>query len=501
MRLPFGQHSPHDNVIFFPISYLRYASDNGYKIPNTFLFRDMLSRELAHQIFRSSLTQAFLIGLLSFTQPGIYTAISGLGAGGQATTHTYYVSTVIINSLMTGLAPIFSIFANLFGLKLTLFIGCIGYAIYSSSLYYNSKTGNQVFILVASVILGFSGAAFWTSEGAVVMSYPEKSRRGLFIGIWAFLNKFGGIISGSIVFSLNYSGTKKGQVSLNTYVALLSIQCVGPFLAVALSPPEKVLRKDGTKPETNLAKGNLQQIFRRYVKLVSKKEVLYLLPIFLVNTWYKTWQSNFMTHNFSVRTRALNVLLTSVIGCAVDLLGGAFLDCQRIPLHLRVRISWLIIVFFNTAFFIWGFVVQKYVLTHDLGPLDWATGGYYYNTYVPMQIFKIPGEFVFNWVFWVVGVNDFTSEELSYLSGLIRGFESLGGTLSYVVGVANGNDMTNLSVAAGAFWVVIPVVTYISWRIREKDSSTVVYDEEVSETVNSAKEKQEVIEIVKEESR
>ncbi|KAG7797935.1 hypothetical protein KL944_004756 [Ogataea haglerorum] len=237
----------------------------------------MLSRELAHQIFRSSLTQAFLIGLLSFTQPGIYTAISGLGAGGQATTHTYYVSTVIINSLMTGLAPIFSIFANL--------------------------------------------------------------------------------------------------------------------------------------------------------------------------------------------------------------------------------ISWLIIVFFNTAFFIWGFVVQKYVLTHDLGPLDWATGGYYYNTYVPMQIFKIPGEFVFNWVFWVVGVNDFTSEELSYLSGLIRGFESLGGTLSYVVGVANGNDMTKLSVAAGAFWVVIPLVTYISWRIREKDSSTVVYDEEVSETVNSAKEKQEVIEIVKEESR
>ncbi|KAG7746175.1 hypothetical protein KL912_004736 [Ogataea haglerorum] len=387
----------------------------------------MLSRELAHQTFRSSLTQAFLIGLLSFTQPGIYTAISGLGAGGQATTHTYYVSTVIINSLMTGLAPIFSIFANLFGLKLTLFIGCIGYAIYSSSLYYNSKTGNQVFILVASVILGFSGAAFWTSEGAVVMSYPEKSRRGLFIGIWAFLNKFGGIISGSIVFALNYSGTKKGQVSLNTYVALLSIQCVGPFLALALSPPEKVLRKDGTKPETNLAKGNLQQIFR--------------------------------------------------------------------------RISWLIIVFFNTAFFIWGFVVQKYVLTHDLGPLDWATGGYYYNTYVPMQIFKIPGEFVFNWVFWVVGVNDFTSEELSYLSGLIRGFESLGGTLSYVVGVANGNDMTKLSVAAGAFWVVIPLVTYIGWRIREKDSSTVVYDEEVSETVNSAKEKQEVIEIVKEESR
>ncbi|KAG7691305.1 hypothetical protein KL950_004363 [Ogataea haglerorum] len=328
---------------------------------------------------------------------------------------------------MTGLAPIFSIFANLFGLKLTLFIGCIGYAIYSSSLYYNSKTGNQVFILVASVILGFSGAAFWTSEGAVVMSYPEKSRRGLFIGIWAFLNKFGGIISGSIVFALNYSGTKKGQVSLNTYVALLSIQCVGPFLALALSPPEKVLRKDGTKPETNLANGNLQQIFR--------------------------------------------------------------------------RISWLITVFFNTAFFIWGFVVQKYVLTHDLGPLDWATGGYYYNTYVPMQIFKIPGEFVFNWVFWVVGVNDFTSEELSYLSGLIRGFESLGGTLSYVVGVASGNDMTNLSVAAGAFWFVIPVVTYISWRIREKDSSTVIYDEEVSETVNSAKEKQEVIEIVKEESR
>ncbi|KAG7806195.1 hypothetical protein KL921_004923 [Ogataea angusta] len=415
-------------------------------------------------LFRSTLTQAFLVGFLSFTQPGIYAAIANLGAGGQATTKTWNVSTVILNAMAVILGPISALFANRFGLRPTLFIGCIGHTIYSASLYYNTKTGDQAFILVASVLLGISGAAFWMSEGAIVMSYPEKSRKGLFIGIWQMLNKFGGVISGSVVFAMNHSGKKKGQVSLNTYIALFSIQCTGPFFALLLSPPEKVIRNDNTRVETNVVKDGLEQMGKRYFGLLRKKEIILLLPILVVNTWYKTWQSNFMTHNFSVRARALNVLLTALIGGVVDVAGGAFLDCQKISVSSRAKISWIFIVVFETGFYIWGFIVQRN-LTHSTDALDWSTGNYYYDTYVPMQIFKIPTEFVFNWVFWVVSVQEFSSEENVYISGLIRAIESFGSMLSFLVGVTNSNDMVNLSVAASVFWAAVPSVTYLILKI------------------------------------
>ncbi|KAG7795810.1 hypothetical protein KL929_003572 [Ogataea haglerorum] len=415
-------------------------------------------------IFRSTLTQAFLVGFLSFTQPGIYAAIANMGAGGQATTRTWNISTVILNAMAVVLAPISALFANRFGLKPTLLIGCIGHTIYSASLYYNTKTGNQAFILAASALLGISGAAFWMSEGAIVMSYPEKSRKGLFIGIWQMLNKFGGVISGAVVFAMNCSGTKKGQVSLNTYIALISIQCTGPFFALLLSPPEKVIRKDNTCVETNVVKDSLRKMCKRYLGLLRRKEITLLLPILVGNTWYKTWQSNFMTHNFSVRARALNVLLTALIGGAVDLVGGAFLDCEKISVGLRARISWFFIVFFESGFYIWGFIVQRH-LADSTSTLDWATGRYYYDAYVPMQVFKIPTEFVFNWVFWVVSVQEFSSEENAYISGLIRAVESFGSMLSFLVGVANGNDMVNLSVAAAVFWAAVPSVTYLVLRV------------------------------------
>ncbi|KAG7719234.1 hypothetical protein KL949_001908 [Ogataea haglerorum] len=205
------------------------------------------------------------------------------------------------------------------------------------------------------------------------------------------LNKFGGVISGAVVFAMNYSGTKKGQVSLNTYIALISIQCTGPFFALLLSPPEKVIRKDNTCVETNVVKDSLRKMCKRYLGLLRRKEITLLLPIL-------------------------------------------------------------------------GFIVQRH-LADSTSTLDWATGRYYYDAYVPMQVFKIPTEFVFNWVFWVVSVQEFSSKENAYISGLIRAVESFGSMLSFLVGVANGNDMVNLSVAAAVFWAAVPSVTYLVLRV------------------------------------
>ena len=51
-------------------------------------------------MYRSSLTQAIICGIMSFTQPGVWVALSNLGAGGLATVTTAYTATSVSYGLM-----------------------------------------------------------------------------------------------------------------------------------------------------------------------------------------------------------------------------------------------------------------------------------------------------------------------------------------------------------------------------------------------------------------
>jgi hypothetical protein len=177
--------------------------------------------------YRSPLFNVIIIGLISFTQPGIWNALnstyciqqvdSGLESG-QYLTLTFYscrhwrgwptravpsqwrqlinlwVSSVPfllirlwvgssnfkLNSIMVFGCSLFSILSNRFGVKKVLILGTLGYAPYSAALYVNNRYGTEWFVLFGGATCGIAASALWASEGAIALGYGRVQDRGKF---------------------------------------------------------------------------------------------------------------------------------------------------------------------------------------------------------------------------------------------------------------------------------------------------------------------------------
>lgn len=97
--------------------------------------------------FRSVPFQILVACGVSFTAPGMWDALGGLGAGGAA--KPYAVSAA--NALVYGLFAIVCVAAgainNRIGLKYGLALGAIGYPLYGAGLYTNNVSANTWFML------------------------------------------------------------------------------------------------------------------------------------------------------------------------------------------------------------------------------------------------------------------------------------------------------------------------------------------------------------------
>ncbi|KAH8432929.1 uncharacterized protein LDX57_010562 [Aspergillus melleus] len=277
-----------------------------------------------HRWYRGTLYQAVALGLISFTQPGIWDALNSLGAGGLATPYFVNASNVITYVIMIVTCPLFAVAGNRFSLKWVLVGGTIGYVPYFAALYCNSVFGTQWFLLFGSVLCGFSAAALWVSEAAIAVGYPEIENRGTYIGIWMALNKLGSIIGNAIQLALNIDNSAKGSVSPKTYLVLIGLSCAGLPLALTVAPAHKLIRKDGSKPtfSTDKEHVSIKDGFKGLWKASKQKYMLMLLPIFITVRWSQTYQGNYLTEYFSVRGRTLAGFIQTVVGIIATLLWG-----------------------------------------------------------------------------------------------------------------------------------------------------------------------------------
>jgi uncharacterized membrane protein YgaE (UPF0421/DUF939 family) len=94
------------------------------------------------------------------------------------------------------------------------------------------------------------------------------------LGLWVFMRSAAPVIGGAIIFALNVGTNAAGGVSLQTYLVIIGIMCAGPFIALLLSSPEQVQRKDGVK--IILRKVGWKQTFAEWAKIVCYKDVRHL---------------------------------------------------------------------------------------------------------------------------------------------------------------------------------------------------------------------------------
>lgn len=75
--------------------------------------------------FRGVTFQIVLLGIVSFSQPGIWIALNNLGAGGQAKPYVVNAANALTYGLMSVLSPLSGSLVNRIGVKWSLVIGVI----------------------------------------------------------------------------------------------------------------------------------------------------------------------------------------------------------------------------------------------------------------------------------------------------------------------------------------------------------------------------------------
>jgi hypothetical protein len=113
------------------------------------------------------------------------------------------------------------------------------------------------------------------------------------MNIWLWFRTGGPMIGGAIVLAMNNdaSAKKKGKVGYLAYLVFIALQCIACPLALALSPPEKVQRSDGSKVIIKREKSFKDEV-KALWRTSKRKDVLLLLPIFYA-AYFNQYAGNF----------------------------------------------------------------------------------------------------------------------------------------------------------------------------------------------------------------
>lgn len=171
--------------------------------------------------------------------------MNSLGAGGSQSPSLVNAANSSTFCLMVVTCFFTSTLVNYTSIKFVLIVGTMGYSVYAASLYTNVKYGNEWFVVLGACLCGSAGF-FWSSEGAIVLSYPERNKQGVYLSYWLMYRVGGQLLGGIINLALNASNNEEGSISPNTYLVFIALQAAAPFVAMLLSPPHKVQRKDGS---------------------------------------------------------------------------------------------------------------------------------------------------------------------------------------------------------------------------------------------------------------
>ncbi|KAH7038293.1 major facilitator superfamily domain-containing protein [Microdochium trichocladiopsis] len=399
--------------------------------------------------FRSVPFQIVVACGVSFTAPGMWDALGGLGAGGAA--EPYAVSAA--NALVYGLFAVFCVAAgainNRIGLKYGLAIGAVGYPLYGAGLYTNNINANTWFMLFGSALCGISAGFFWAAEAAIIIGYPSPKDRAFYLAIWQTAKAAGPIVGGAINLGLNANRDSAGSVSSATYIVFIVIMCLGLPIALTLSPADRVWRKDGTRVVTR-TEDTWAAEFMAVGRLFASRRVLLLLPAFFISYFYNGFLSTFLTSYFTVRSRAFSSFFTNFAGIFSSFIIATLLDNQRIFIKTRARIAFLSIITILVGTWIWATILQKQFYDAPEKPVfDWFQGGFG-KSYALVFFWTFGGQAFQQFLYWLVGQYATDLSSLSHHTGILRGVEALGQTVAWAMqSEGNANHFVSIGINFG----------------------------------------------------
>ncbi|KAI9045294.1 MFS general substrate transporter [Aspergillus affinis] len=373
----------------------------------------------------STLFNAFIIGGVGFMAPGLWNAMSSLGAGGAQSPYLINAANALVFGLMGFLCLFGGPIANRIGLNWTLLLGAVGYPIYSE------MCGLCWLDLLHA---GYPGL-FWASEGAVALGYPEPGKRGRYMNIWLWFRTGGPLVGGAILLALNHSADakSKGKVGSESYLIFVALQCLATPLAIFLSPPEKVQRSDGSKVKIVVQKSWRAEMLELW-KLSRRKEVALLLPVFWA-AYFNQYSSNFQTYYFGVRARALIGFVSNFSNLISSGIISRFLDYKGLSVKKRITFGFYYVIIIHIIAWVYAWVIQeKY--TANPPSYDWSDKGFVEGFFV-LMLWSFSQQGLQNWLYYLLSTMTDNISELSRFSGILRGQESFSQAISFGINTRN----------------------------------------------------------------
>jgi hypothetical protein len=237
------------------------------------------------------------------------------------------------------------------------------------------------------------------------------------------------MVGGLIVLALNHDAEakKKGKVGYQTYLIFIALQAAACPLALALSPPEKVQRSDGSKVVIR-AERSFKDELKALWRVSKRKDIMLLLPVFYA-TMFNQYSSNFKTYYFGVRARALIGFVGNFGVLISSQLISWFLDYKRLPVKKRITYSFYYVIILHVVAWVYGWVVQeKY--TRNPPSMDWEDSGFTEGFFV-IILWDFSRQSLQNWLYYLIATKTDDISELTRFSGILRGQESFGQAVSF----------------------------------------------------------------------
>lgn len=441
--------------------------------------------------------QVSLISFISFCNPGMYNALTGMGGSGQVNSTVAANSNVATHACTAGAALILvGAFYKYLGPRLSLLLGGWTYALYAGSLLNYNRTADGSFVIAAGSLLGIGAAFFWVAQGTIMVTYTDDNTRGRAIGLFWVVFNLGGAIGSLVSFGLNYH-SQSGTVTDTTYIAYIVVMLFGWALSVFVSSTESLSRRyHGSRIPQESKKlnwVNLKSTVIQTLTIIFDWKIMCLYPMFYnANVFYSYQQNNMNGMTFNLRTRSLNGALYWIAQMVGGLLMGVVLDLRNLNRRTRAKIGWAIL--FVTGMIIWGGGYQFQVwddrrlkegLKQDI---DYKAGGKYLG---PMFLYFFYGAYDSFWqayCYWIIGAQSHNPVVNAVIVGAYSALKPAGGAMAWRINAENVSAMTqfamNWGLCIGSLLVAVPTVLTLRKATYTSDDSTATQLDNPETSVN-----------------
>ncbi|ORX93087.1 MFS general substrate transporter [Basidiobolus meristosporus CBS 931.73] len=431
--------------------------------------------------YNSPLTQVLLVGLVCFCCPGMFNVINGMGAGGQMDDNTAKNGNVALYACFAVFGCLGGGFYNVLGGRLCMLLGGLSYALYSGSLLNYNVNKNAAFVIASSAVLGIGAGILWTTQGVIMMAYPAEDQKGRCVGLFWIIFNLGGVMGAFIPFGLNFH-SDSGAVSNSTYLAFLVIMVIGAIAGLAILPPAKVVRDDGSRVHVEKF-SNIGNEIIGILKMFTDKNMLLLTPLCLASNWFYSYQFGAVNGVlFNLRSRSFNNAFYWGSQMAGAYILGAFLDTPRFGRRTRALYGLAGVGILFTATWGGGLALQlQYTREDHPKDIDFINdAGAFWPKWVLYVCYGICDAALQTYAYWIMGAMSNDSTILARYAGYYKGMQSAGAAIAWRIDAVNTSFLIQLIVSWALFTVSLPFTYLIAKNVKETCNDTDTKMEEAS---------------------